>query len=116
MISLTSSHPKRRRPREIDDDEALVPSWRLREVNAEKRALIAKLDAVKAERDRLLEERRRPLVYPLKQAAGKINVSRDHLRRLVAAGEIKATLIGIRRLGFADEELRRFLAAREVVR
>lgn len=52
----------------VDDNAPQVPSWRVREINEEKRAAIAERDALKAERDefkRLVEEsRRRPVEAP----------------------------------------------------
>lgn len=41
----------------VDDDAPQVPSWRVREINEEKRAAQAERDALKAERDRLAQER-----------------------------------------------------------
>jgi hypothetical protein len=41
----------------VDDDAAQVPSWRLREINEEKRAAQAERDALKAENARLAFER-----------------------------------------------------------
>jgi hypothetical protein len=46
---------KAERP-EVDDDAPQVPSWRVREINEEKRAAIAERDALKAERDKLATE------------------------------------------------------------
>jgi hypothetical protein len=55
-------------PEPVDDNAPQVPSWRVREINEEKRAAIAERDALKAERDefkRLVEEtRRRPVEAP----------------------------------------------------
>jgi len=52
----------------VDDNAPQVPSWRVREINEEKRAAIAERDAIRAERDefkRLVEEaRRRPMETP----------------------------------------------------
>lgn len=41
----------------VDDNAPQVPSWRVREINEEKRAAQAERDALKAERDRLAQER-----------------------------------------------------------
>jgi len=40
----------------VDDDAPMVPSWRVREINEEKRAAQAERDAFKAERDRFAYE------------------------------------------------------------
>src|SRR6476620_10831276 len=41
----------------VDDNAPQVPSWRVREINEEKRAAQAERDALRAERDRLAQER-----------------------------------------------------------
>lgn len=41
----------------VDDNAPQVPSWRVREINEEKRAAQAERDALRAERDRIAQER-----------------------------------------------------------
>src|SRR6185312_6686558 len=41
----------------VDDNAPQVPSWRVREINEERRAAQAERDALKTERDRLAQER-----------------------------------------------------------
>lgn len=52
----------------VDDNAPQVPSWRVREINEEKRAAMAERDALKAERDefrrQVEESRRRPMEAP----------------------------------------------------
>jgi len=45
------------KPETVDDNAPQVPSWRVREINEEKRAAQAERDALRAERDRLAQER-----------------------------------------------------------
>jgi len=52
----TSLTPEAKERPAVDDDAPQVPSWRVREINEEKRAAIAERDALKAERDRAANE------------------------------------------------------------
>ena len=45
------------KPETVDDNAPQVPSWRVREINEEKRAAQAERDALRAERDRIAQER-----------------------------------------------------------
>jgi len=52
----------------VDDDAAQVPSWRVREINEEKRAAIAERDALRAEREQWQRQQRQPQKEPEKVA------------------------------------------------
>jgi len=55
----------------VDDNAPMVPSWRLREINDEKRALADRLSALESERNQWLAERQRLTAKPEPEKAAK---------------------------------------------
>jgi hypothetical protein len=72
----TATDPPARTP--VDDNAAMVPSWRVREINDEKRALADKVAALEAERQQW--QRQQPPPKPVEAPKGSKSPTRSWTR------------------------------------